>query len=298
MNYKNIKIYTLIDNAIKSKKYLQSVLFIAHPNVEIDSYILYFVNKTQSSNFNSIDELKFQSNVMIIGNETTIHKNDIIEAINESFSSMNPDERKFIIIKNIENSSAQSLNALLKFTENLNKNVFLVLSTNKRHSILNTIKSRSTVIEIMQKNNENLPKEKLTKKTEFLDFYSLITDDMNVFKTLYSAKIEAFFVELMHYLNKCEFVSIINLISKDLKADNFKVIMLFLNVLSTELIKEQNDVISKMFEFNKNVFQQKINYMLMNEIVNKYSINFDNKSLNFSIQKAAFVMELKEVLNG
>ncbi len=80
------------------------------------------------------------------------------------------DSDRFIVLDDIELFNVNSLNALLKIIEEPGKKNYFILINNKTKSILDTIKSRSLEIKIIQNENERI---KIIK--ELIKFYNIET---------------------------------------------------------------------------------------------------------------------------
>ena len=80
------------------------------------------------------------------------------------------DSDRFIVLDDIELFNANSLNALLKIIEEPSKKNYFILINNKTRPILDTIKSRSLEIKIIQNENERV---KIIK--ELIKFYNIDT---------------------------------------------------------------------------------------------------------------------------
>ena len=80
------------------------------------------------------------------------------------------DSHRFIVLDDIELFNANSLNALLKIIEEPSKKNYYILINNKTKPILDTIKSRSLEIKIIQNENERV---KIIK--ELIKFYNIDT---------------------------------------------------------------------------------------------------------------------------
>ena len=80
------------------------------------------------------------------------------------------DSDRFIVLDDIELFNANSLNALLKIIEEPSKKNYFILINNKTKPILDTIKSRSLEIKIIQNENERV---KIIK--ELIKFYNIDT---------------------------------------------------------------------------------------------------------------------------
>ena len=97
------------------------------------------------------------------GQEESIKKKHI-EHIQETFKKSSLEGKaKIYIIRNIENSSKEAINSLLKILEEPTEGIYAIFTTKNINRILPTIISRCQVIELKPDNKEVL-KEKLIAK--------------------------------------------------------------------------------------------------------------------------------------
>ena len=111
----------------------------------------------------------FQNIIHVKGSDFKSLKVDDIrnlKSVIQQSSMINSD--RFIILDDIELFNTNSLNALLKIIEEPSKKNYFILINNKTKPILDTIKSRSLEIKIIQKENERV---KITK--ELIKFYNI-----------------------------------------------------------------------------------------------------------------------------
>ena len=92
---------------------------------------------------------------------------DIRKIINDLNRSPIKNDKRFIILDDIDSFNINSLNALLKIIEDPGKNNFFILINNKSNKLLNTIKSRSIEIKIMINN-----KDRLSISTSLLKYFN------------------------------------------------------------------------------------------------------------------------------
>ncbi len=81
---------------------------------------------------------------------------DIRSIINNLNKSPINNDKRFIILDDIDSFNTSSLNALLKIIEDPGKNNYFILINNKSNKLLDTIKSRSIEIKIIISNKERL----------------------------------------------------------------------------------------------------------------------------------------------
>ena len=152
----NLIAYTILQNAINNNKVPHAYLFSAQQNQKIEEEYLFVIEKLISKN-KIRDPLTYPDLNIIDGSNNIIKKEYIVSAI-EQLQQTSLDEigKKFLVIKNIENSNAHSINALLKFIEEPTKNTYILITTNNLGMVLPTIKSRSQIIDLKPKNIENI----------------------------------------------------------------------------------------------------------------------------------------------
>ncbi|MEC7143579.1 MAG: AAA family ATPase, partial [Pseudomonadota bacterium] len=114
-----------------------------------------FTNK--STFFNQFVENLFPNILYLNGSDNRNAKIDDIRSIinNLNKSPINNDKR-FIILDDIDSFNINSLNALLKIIEDPGKNNYFILINNKSNKLLDTIRSRSIEIKIMVNNKDRL----------------------------------------------------------------------------------------------------------------------------------------------
>ncbi len=109
----------------------------------------------------------------------TVKIEDIRNLKNNLYKTTINNDKRFIILDNVETFNINSLNALLKLIEEPSDNNYFILINNKSKKILETIKSRCLEIKIILNNNQiNEITESLIKY-----FEQKITIDNNLIKT-------------------------------------------------------------------------------------------------------------------
>ena len=127
----------------------------------------YFDKKTYNENentivnkstfFNQFVENLFPNIIYLNGSDyRNVKIEDIRRIINDLNKSTINNDKRFIILDDIDSFNNNSLNALLKVIEDPGKNNFFILINNKSNILLNTIKSRSIEIKIMLNNKDRL----------------------------------------------------------------------------------------------------------------------------------------------
>ncbi|WP_051590860.1 hypothetical protein [Mycoplasmopsis felifaucium] len=136
---------TIIDNSLKNDNLSHCYLLVAERNINIDDSILYLINKANNLEINELNQESLPPSVIYINDD--LDKDTIIETLRaSSLASYNTNETKFIVIKHIDKMSLNALNSLLKNIEEPSPNTCFILTTSNPNKVLNTIRSRSTVV--------------------------------------------------------------------------------------------------------------------------------------------------------
>jgi len=138
------------------------------------------------------------------------------------------DSDRFIVLDDIELFNSNSLNALLKIIEEPSKKNYFILINNKTKPILDTIKSRSLEIKIIQNENERVriikeliklnnintvldPEQSKLTPGNFIKFnyafdeYNIspmdnFTDNLSIFLNLHKKNKDILFIDIIFYL--------------------------------------------------------------------------------------------------
>ncbi|MDR0545899.1 MAG: hypothetical protein LBG49_03220 [Mycoplasmataceae bacterium] len=164
---------------IKHHNHQQIILLVESPLCDVDSYInQYFSSFDEDPKFkDKILSKKYLDLVFVDGESKIIDKETITSLIDSSYYSATEKwGYKFFVIKNIENSNKQSLNALLKFLEEPPRNTFGIITAKSLQKVLPTIVSRCRVHK-MQTNPEQL--KNLAKQ------YQLNNEQISILKNVY-----------------------------------------------------------------------------------------------------------------
>lgn len=146
--------------------------------------------------------------IVIDGNKETIGKEDVLK-IEDRFTKTSIEKNlNFVYIINcVENMTKEAINALLKYLEEPNENVYAILTTKNVNQVLPTIVSRCQNLKIISENkNEILSnfniKDVPLKYSEILINFSL--EESEIF-SLYSDKtIKAIIDNTLNYLNNID----------------------------------------------------------------------------------------------
>lgn len=185
-----------------------------------------------------IDEHNYGDFIYFNGHDETIKKNNI-EYIQDQFSkSALEGKAKIYLMENIENSTVEAMNSLLKILEEPTEGVFAIFTCQNLNRVLPTIQSRCQVIQLLP-SSQKLLREELKKA-------DIAEDDINVLSELFtnydecqdyidSENFEKLKNEVYHFINDLYFHRenlIINVQTHLLKEFKDKdSIQLFLNML-------------------------------------------------------------------
>ena len=154
--------------------------------------------------------------IEIDGEEESIKKKHI-ENIQETFKKSSLEGKaKVYILKNVEKTTKEAMNALLKILEEPTEGIYAIFTTKNINRILPTIISRCQVIELKPDNKEVLKEKLIAKgyeeeKASVLSYIIKDEDDLeNLFDYLQEQfediQIEDLKQPLIHFANKLEII--------------------------------------------------------------------------------------------
>lgn len=125
-----------------------------------------------------IDEHNYGDFIYLNGHDETIKKNNI-EYIQEQFSKSSLEGKaKIYLMENIENSTVEAMNSLLKMLEEPTEGVFAIFTCQNLNRVLPTIQSRCQIIQLLP-GSQKLLREELKKA-------DIAEDDVNVLSELFT----------------------------------------------------------------------------------------------------------------
>lgn len=207
-----------------------------------------------------IDEHKYGDLIYANSKQETIKKGTI-EYIQEQFSKASLEGHgKIYLLENIENSTAEAMNSLLKVLEEPNSDVYAIFTCQNINRVLPTIQSRCQVIQL-------LPKSKQVLKRQ-LEKDDLSKDDVQILSELFNSyeeckdlieteyfdklKLEVYhFIEDLYFKRENLLINVQTHLLKDYKEK--KDIQLFLNMLVLSFkdlfhVKQNMDLIYPSFK--------------------------------------------------
>lgn len=185
-----------------------------------------------------IDEHNYGDFIYINGKDETIKKNQI-EYIQSQFAKSSLEGKsKIYLLENIENSTSEAMNSLLKVLEEPIPGVYAIFTCQNMNRVLPTIQSRCQVIQLLP-NSKNLLKERLKRD-------NLSQDDVQILSELFDSYDECQFlietemfdklkIEVFHFIEDLYFhrdnliINVETHLLKDFKDKD--TIQLFLNML-------------------------------------------------------------------
>lgn len=137
-------------------------------------------------NCKKIDNNLYRDLIIYDGNKQTIKKDDVAFIQNQfSYAPFEKNGKKIYVLKNVDNSTPEAMNSLLKFIEEPPKETYVILTTRNISKVLPTIKSRCQIFHMHSnmKDFENKIKDfKLTQKQKeivlktYFSFYEFKQD--------------------------------------------------------------------------------------------------------------------------
>jgi len=232
------------------------------------------INNNSHPNFHLIKLMVDKKNIEI----SQIRK--MIDFTNKSAFNNKP---RFILIDNAENLNKNSLNSLLKITEEQNENIYFILIHNINKKILNTLSSRFLSFNINLTYDESII---ITNKILNKNIHDLVNSDL-----------------INHYYSPGDFLNLINFSNEfkiDLNKLNLKDFLIFL--IDNNLYKKSIFIKSFIFTFIEFYFLKILTSSInKNKISSYYSffLNKFNYCDKFNLDYESLFMEFKsKILNG
>ena len=177
--------YQIIDHCFNSKKIPHAFLLVGK-----NSYMYaHFIAKSlicdetllaceECSDCQRIERHIYSDLIYFNGKDDTIKKSNI-EFIQNQFSKSSIEGKaKIYLLDNIENSTAEAMNSLLKVLEEPTQDIFAIFTCQNINRVLPTIQSRCQVIQLLP-NSKTVLKNQLNEK-------NVSADDINILSELFS----------------------------------------------------------------------------------------------------------------
>ncbi len=178
-------------NSIKNNKLSHAYLFYGQSsdaiNIEIYSFVKTLFCDNSTNNYNFCDNCKVCKNInnnnyldfYILEQEGNIKKEDILK-IKQEANLKSIYGRKIYWIKNVDKLTQQAANSLLKVLEEPEDNIIIILSTENKSMVLNTIISRCQTINIFSNFRDDLEIKNSTEKERILNIVNKYITDCKI----------------------------------------------------------------------------------------------------------------------
>ncbi|TDV23564.1 DNA polymerase-3 subunit delta' [Mycoplasmopsis mustelae] len=281
----NTEILDIFLKLNKSNKLAHFYLF-KHTN-KIDDLLLNIINIINNSSLKLIDNSfdNLSTNIFFIdGSKETIKKQNIQDVFYKSQFKNDTNLKNIILIKDIDNAAAITINGFLKFIEEPLENIIILATTKNINKILPTIISRAQIISVNLKNNPQNSFNDWTKDIKLDENQILLIKEL-------IKKLENLLINSQLNL---EFL--ISFLKDNLTSENkFLLDVLQKILLPDEIlesnVKELNQI--KKFILKKPKLLEKI--ILTLQLCITFSENISTINANFEIQKTAFLIKLRRI---
>ncbi|VEU70019.1 hypothetical protein [Mycoplasmopsis glycophila] len=309
----NKNVLNSISWAKKENKLAHLYLFVGKSKNTIDLDILAFLKEINDFEINweqPLEQIKNYDCIVLDGDQGELGKAEIEQAFYDMSLQTNyedTNDKRIIVLKNIEKASVQALNSILKTIEEPFDNLLIILSTTKEKNVLSTILSRAQKIVSLTMSAQEIYGQLVSQGTlePFCLVASYLADDFReaqnyskdsfiaLFDQLLAALIETIKRNNKHYL----YSFLLNELTKENKQKNIFLLdsmklITFGNVLFNDL-KIKNKYLEQIKQISKELvlkFPKSIEFPLAIDAFFK----FINENANFIIQKELLLLNLLE----
>ena len=225
-------------------------------------------------------ENKYSDIIKLDGNIASIKKSDI-EKIQETFKKSSLEGKaKIYIIENIEYSTKEAMNTLLKMLEEPNEGIYALFTAKNINRVLPTIISRCQVIDIQPDSKESIIEQLISDNipNDAANVLAFLAADVNEAKKLYDDRFNYMYLQVINFIDDLYFKrnnliinTQTNLLKKYKEREDIK---LFLNMLLLAM---------------KDVFHVKHNQKVL------YSENV-NLFKNINVEETTLIKQIELVL--
>ncbi|MGZ9428520.1 hypothetical protein [Mycoplasma sp. 1012] len=269
---------TIIENSFSTGKTFHSWIINSQNKQLAENILLFLISKIQNTTIEKINKNFFQ-----FTKENPLDKDILKEVIKKMTTSAEKNENNILVIENVENLHIATLNSLLKFIEEPNKNTFIIFTTKNIKAVLKTIVSRSFVL-----NLKNPKHELLTKNDVINELLSLTNNSKDKIEKF----INSFESELHKIKTTKDFFSFLIL---NWQEENHSIFWFLFFALIKNLILNKHSFIQKQTIIN---LQKILNLSYKDyEFIMLMINDFNEKKhyyVNFELQKMNFIVRLKE----
>ncbi|EIE39292.1 DNA polymerase III subunit delta [Mycoplasmopsis canis] len=311
-----MRIYKQIEKLVQSNKLSHLYIINTQKVANTKKEILKLINAINSSDLKIDEYINYEldnifPNIFYLdGNSNKIKKEDLnyfFERLNLS-SLMDPYQYKVGIIENLESTSLEGLNSILKEIEEPGENISIFIFSNNIKKLLPTILSRAQIVTLDEEDLSEVYKEFDSHFDAFVEVCVLFSNNNISRAKEFSNKSynEIFdkYVKIMQnaYKKQNFFYSLYVSLNEDLEKDKQERNIFILNLIKYSIIgvNETNN-----FYIHNNYFKElnKIsNFILKEQIHLTKWINYINDFLqnielfgNFKIQKQDMLLKMGEI---
>ena len=224
----------------------------------LNNYIKSIVCKTipfcnQCQYCQKIDSGTYRDLIIFDGSKQAIKKDDIAFIQNQfNLAPFEKCGKKIYVLINVDNSTTEAMNSLLKFIEEPPKETYAILTTKNISKVIPTIRSRCQVfhlhsdVKLFENEIDKFKLDSQQKKVVMESYFNI--DDFNLDFT--SGKFEIYYSFITKLIDKHNDLSVIKDLSIDFKQFEYyeiKKILLFASVL---LAKQKLEIVKIINEIN------------------------------------------------
>ncbi|WP_322935872.1 hypothetical protein RRG37_03490 [Mycoplasmopsis felis] len=278
---------------LKNNKKLSHFYIFNFKEKNEDDFLLSLINILYDKKLDNNTELNnISSNIILIDGTSKIIKKEEVETSFYNSIMLSNSNLVLIIIKNIENSTANTLNSFLKFIEEPSPNILIVSTTQKVNKILPTIISRAQVININTKketnNNWTNIHYSITKQKDVPE--DILRTNEKIFN-----KFSELFINHFQKLNLNSCIELTYYIKTNInKKDDFLLLtLIYLSNVSNVFfsqIKEMQEL--KIILHNDKSINH---YQKFCELLYDFFDKISNYNLDFQIQKTSWLIKFTEM---
>ncbi|TNK91839.1 hypothetical protein C4M96_03235 [Mycoplasmopsis pullorum] len=301
----------ILDIFFKKNKNLSHCYLIDAPqNYDCSKELTYIVNLINYSQIKDIfDNETAQHNIFVLTSDSekkSISKEELQITFDKvEYSSVELDKLKIVVIKNIENTSTNAINSILKQIEEPPKNTIILMSSSNLNKVIPTIRSRSQIIKIFKENPDsiyqNLVNSSLDLTISFLLSWTCestksalkYTDVKNI--KFINELIESF---LNSVKNKFYLYAFLDQNLTENHTKNIFVLRLLINLIhlasNPSIIRKDEVNYDKFLRFNSFARRKNIELHHFFEVINFY-FKAINSNCNFHLQKENLLINLMRI---
>ncbi|MGY5139509.1 hypothetical protein ACUZ9N_02120 [Mycoplasmopsis gallinarum] len=299
----------IIDNSVNQNKIHHCYLLKSNHKIDLNKYILYMLNTFNNSNFTDLDRENLTPNIQILNFDKSgkdLQKDSLISYFEDSnFALFSTKIFKIYVIYNIEQAHINALNAILKTIESPSQNVIFIFTTDEISKVLNTIKSRSLILNIYENNEDSLfnylnIEQKIPKNEAWLlaNLYFSLSELNDEFNLKYLENLNYFFNLIMkkEHFDYSFYNFFINLNKKDNYGELIFYFNLFKFILYLTLLEKketENKKINKVVEILLTQDRNKIQQLYLT--LELFFEDLKLKNLNIQLLAEKTLIKLMEI---